>query len=239
MTNFISRAEADELCDGLIKEYAGHGSAVPVYIDIDGFVKDFLKCTVVYESITEDDKDRIGFTSDGNRPLRILKNGKVKEVVYPRNTIVLDKYLLNPNEFHHRRFVLGHEAGHILASRINPDSPACFHHFTDREKTDYTLNDMRERYNINEWQANMIAASLLMPRYVMINALKQFNGGRRLPIYGENIFHPREKAILNKMANALQVSHTALVIRLRDLGMLNRHDVSEYIQKELRLGGNS
>ena len=98
---------------------------------------------------------------------------------------------------------------------------------------------MRERYNINEWQANMIAASLLMPRYVMINALKQFNGGRRLPIYGENIFHPREKAILNKMANALQVSHTALVIRLRDLGMLNRHDVSEYIQKELRLGGNS
>ena len=239
MTNYISRAEADELCDELIKEYAGRGSTVPAFIDIDGFVRDFLKCTVLYESIAEDDKDRIGFTGDGKRPLSILKNGKVKKVVYPRNTIVLDKYLLNPNEDNHRRFILGHEAGHILASRINPDSPACFHHFTDRERMDYSMNDMRERYSIYEWQANIIGAALLMPRYVMIETLKRFNGGRRLPVYGENIFHPREKAILCKMANALRVSHTALVIRLRDIGMLNRHDVSEYIQKELRLGGGN
>lgn len=237
MTNYISRAEAEELCDELIKEYAGRGTSIPAFVDIDGFVKDFLKCTIVYETIVEDDKDRIGFTGDGKRPLRIFKNGKAKEVVYPRNTIVLDKYLLNPNEYNHRRFVLGHEAGHILASRINPDSPACFHHFVDLKKTNYTLNDIRERYSIYEWQANMIGASLLMPRYAMINMLKRFNGGRRLPVYGENIFHPREKTILSKMANALQVSHTALVIRLRDLGMLNRHEVSEYIQKELRLGG--
>ncbi len=236
MTNYISRAEADELCDGLITEYLGRGCSVPDYIDIDGFVRDFLKCTVIYESIAEKDKDRIGFTGDGKRPLRILKNGKVKEVVYPRNTIVLDKYLLNPNEYNHRRFVLGHEAGHILAGRINPDSPACFHHFHDNERA-YTFEDMKERYSIDEWQANILVAALLMPRFLMVDALKRFNGGRRLPVYGESVFHPREKTILNKMAGTLQVSHTALVIRLRDLGMLNRHDISEYIQKELRLGG--
>ena len=160
----------------------------------------------------------------------------MKAVIYPRNTIVLDKYLLHPNEESHRRFVLGHEAGHILAGQINPDSPACFHHFCSREQT-YTIEDMKERYSINEWQANIMAAALLMPRFLMLETLKKFNGGRRLPIYGECIFHPREKAILNKMANALQVSYTALVIRLKDLGMLNRHEVSEYIQKELRLGG--
>ena len=239
MINYISRAEADELCDGLIQQYIGNSSQIPAAINIDSFVRDFLRCTVIYESIAEKDQDRIGFTGDGKRPLRVLKNGKVKEIVYPRNTIVLDKYLLNPNEGNHRRFVLGHEAGHIIAGRINPESPACFHHFNDRERTVYTLDDMKERYSMNEWQANVIAAALLMPRFVMINTLKRFNGGRRLPVYGENIFHPREKAILNKMANALQVSHTALVIRLRDLGMLNRHDVSEYIQKELRLGGDT
>lgn len=237
MTNYISRAEADELCDGLIQQYIGNGSPVPTAINIDGFVRDFLRCTVIYESFAEEDRDRIGFNGDGKKALRILKNGKVKEIVYPRNTIVLDKYLLNPGEDNHRRFILGHEAGHILAGRINPDSPACFHHFNDRERTEYTMADMRERYSIYEWQANIIAAALLMPPFVMINALKRFNGGRRLPVYGENIFHPREKAILNKMATALQVSYTALVIRLRDLGMLKRHNVSEYIQKELKLGG--
>lgn len=238
MTNYISRAEADELCDGLIKQYIGSKDVTPAFVDIDGFVKDFLKCTVVYETIKEEEKDRIGFTSDGKRPLRILKNGEIKEIIYPKNTIVLDKYLLNPNESQHRRFVLGHEAGHIIAERIDPDCPACFHHFTDRKRMDcYSMTDMRERYSIFEWQANVIGAALLMPRYVMLNALKQFNGGRRLPVYGENIFHPREKTILQKMASSLRVSYTALVIRLRDLDMLKRHDVSEYIQKELGLGG--
>lgn len=239
MKNYISRAEADELCDGLIMEYIGRSAGVPSYVDIDGFVRDFLKCTVLYESIAETNEDRIGFTGDGKRALRIRKKGIIKEVVYPKNTIVLDKYLLNSNEDNHRRFVLGHEAGHILVNRIDPDSPACFHHFSDRERMNYSMDDMRERYSINEWQANVIAAALLMPRYVMINALKRFNGGRRLPVYGESIFHPREKAILSKMASSLRVSYTALIIRLRDLGMLNRHDVTDYIRKELRLGGGS
>ena len=44
---------------------------------------------------------------------------------------------------------------------------------------------------------------------------------------------------LQKMADALEVSYTALVIRLRGLGMLNHHDISEYIEKELQLGGNT
>jgi Zn-dependent peptidase ImmA (M78 family) len=236
LIGYISRAEADELCDGLIKEYIGSTEAVPSFVDIEGFIKGFLKCTIVYESIAETDEDRIGFTGDGKRSLRIRKNGRIKEVVYPRNTIVLDRYLLNSNEDSHRRFVLGHEAGHILVSRLDPDSPACFYHFTNRERKDYSIDDMRERYSINEWQANTIGAALLMPRYIMINTLKLFNGGRRLPVYGDNVFHPREKVILGKMADALRVSRTALIIRLRDLGMLNRHDVSEYIKKELRLG---
>ncbi|MCR5636234.1 MAG: ImmA/IrrE family metallo-endopeptidase [Clostridiales bacterium] len=237
MTNYISRAEAEELCDGLIQQYIGSKTVTPAFVNIDGFVKVFLKCKVVYETIREEEMDRIGFTADGIRPLRVLKSGKIRDIVYPRNTIVLDKYLLNLNECHHRRFVLGHEAGHIIAGRINPDSPACFHRFTDRERMDYSVADMRERYSVLEWQANVIGAALLMPRYVMLNTLNQFNGGRRLPVYGENIFHPREKTILQKMASSLRVSYTALVIRLRDLDMLKRHDVSEYIQKELGLGG--
>ena len=69
----------------------------------------------------------------------------------------------------------------------------------------------------------------------MHETLQRFNGGRRLPVYGESVFHPREKVILQKMADSLEVSFTALVIRLRGLGMLSYHDISEYIGKELQL----
>lgn len=239
MRNYISRVEAEELCNGLIKQYAGENSSIPSSVDIDDFVKNFLKCTVVYENIAEENLDRIGFTSDGKRPLHIFINGSVKKVIYPKNTIVLDKYLLNKAENNHRRFVLGHEAGHILLNKMYPDSSAGFHHFASRDYENYSIDDMRERYSIVEWQANMLSAALLMPSFVMIHALKKFNGGRRLPVYGNNIFNIREKTILNKMSKSLKVSYTALVIRLKDLGMLKHHDVSEYIQMELGLGGDT
>jgi len=236
LTNYISRAEADELCDGLIMEFAGKNKKLPDSIDIDRFVRDYLKCTVVYETIAEADKDCIAFASDGKRAIKIRINGIVSDVIYPKNTIVLDKYLLNKNENNRRRFALAHEAGHILANRINPDSPAYFHRFNDKER-DYTIEDFRERYNLNEWQANVFAAALLMPRCVIKEVLNKFNDGKTIPVYGENVFRPREKTILNKIADSLQVSYTALVIRLKTLNLLNRRDISEYIQKELRLGG--
>lgn len=86
-------------------------------------------------------------------------------------------------------------------------------------------------------ETNVIAAALLMPRFIVKDALVQFNGGRRLPVYGSNIFAVREKVILQKMAKSLGVSHTALIIRLRDLDALKYHDLSEFIDKELRPGG--
>ncbi len=238
MINYISQAETEELCEAMLNQYLGRDAPTPQSVDIDGFVRDYLKCTILYETFSEDDPNKIGFVGDGRTPLKIKRNGKVISVVIPFKTIVLDRYLLQPEEHTHRRFTLGHEAGHIISMQINPDSAACFHRTHDKERK-YTLKEMQEMYNINEWQANTFSASLLMPRPVMRNTLERFNKGKRLPVYGEAVFHPREKVILQKMASALEVSFTALVIRLRGLGMLNYHDISEYIKEELHLGGDT
>ncbi len=236
MINYISKAEAEELCEAMLQQYFGKGIPMPSSIDIDGFVRDYLKCTVRYETFTEDDPNKIGFVSDGRTPLKIRRNGKVLSVVFPVKTIVLDRYLLRPEEHTHRRFTLGHEAGHIIAIRLNPNITACFHKTFDKER-EYTLKEIQELYSISEWQANTFSASLLMPRPVMQDTLKRFNGGKRLPVYGESVFHPREKVILQKIADSLDVSFTALVIRLRELGMLSHHNISEFVEKELFFGG--
>lgn len=236
MKNYMSYAEADELCDGLVREYLGKAAPIPHCIDIEGFVRDFLKCPVVYENFAEDDPNKLGFLSDGRSPLKIRKNGRILAVIFPINTIVLDRFLLRPEESNRKRFTLSHEVGHFLANRISPPTAPCFHRPYDSEK-EYKKADLREQLTLDEWQANTLGASLLMPRFVMQKALKDFNSGRRLPVYGEGVFHPREKVIINKMADSLCVSYTALIIRLRSLGMLNPHPISEYIQKELRLGG--
>ena len=150
-------------------------------------------------------------------PLRVSDGGVVEQRVYPKYTVVLEKYLLRPGEEARRRFTLAHEAGHIIASQLDPHANACFHRDIDAERL-YTAEELRQRMSLSEWQANMLAGCLLMPRFIVKNALIQYNNGRKLPVYGTSVFRPREKEILGQMTRRLGVSRTALTIRLRDLG---------------------
>lgn len=150
-------------------------------------------------------------------PLRVSDGGVVEQRVYPKYTVVLEKYLLRPGEEARRRFTLAHEAGHIIASQLDPHANACFHRDIDTERL-YTAEELRQRMSLSEWQANMLAGCLLMPRFIVKNALIQYNNGRKLPVYGTSVFRPREKEILGQMTRRLGVSRTALTIRLRDLG---------------------
>ena len=190
MINFISQAEIEELCEAMLSQYRGRDAPTPQRVDIDGFVQDYLKCTIRYEAFAEDDPNKIGFAGDGRSALKIKRNGQAVSVVFPFKTIVLDRYLLRPEEHTHRRFTLGHEAGHLISMRINPESAACFHRTHDRERT-YSLQEMQEMYSIHEWQANTFSGSLLMPRPLMHETLQRFNGGRRrICLSSERKGHP-------------------------------------------------
>ena len=144
MTNYISRAEADELCDELIRQFMGDTDH-ELCVDIDCFVTHYLRCPVVYENFAEDDPDKIGFASDGVQPLRVRTNGRTLEQVYPQRTIVLDRVLLNPGEEYRRRFTIAHEAGHIIASRMDPNVHAGFHRVHDECRL-YTAEELRQKY---------------------------------------------------------------------------------------------
>ena len=224
MTSYISRTEADELCDELIRQFVGGDTKEATAVDIDSFVATFLKCPILYENYAEGDPDKIGFTSDGVCPLRVSDGGVVEQRVYPKYTVVLEKYLLRPGEEARRRFTLAHEAGHIIASQLDPHANACFHRDIDAERL-YTAEELRQRMSLSEWQANMLAGCLLMPRFIVKNALIQYNNGRKLPVYGTSVFRPREKEILGQMTRRLGVSRTALTIRLRDLGAFQYREV--------------
>ena len=235
MRNFLSRAEADEICDGLMERY--HAEKGVSCVDIDGFVKDVLRCPVFYEAFAEKDLDKIGFCGDGISKLKVYREGKPVSVVFPRDTIVLERYLLRAEEQNRRRFTLAHEAGHVLANRMGAGQTAHFHRPYDTDRV-YAIEELKERLSMAEWQANTLAASLLMPRFLVRQELERHTEGKCLPVYGERVFRPQEKAILSEMAQAMGVSYTALVIRLDNLGVLSHHPLSEYLSKELGLGGD-
>lgn len=228
MQVYISNKEIAEIATSLVK--LSGGQATLKFIDIDAITK-YLGITVIYERIAEDDSDKIGFISNGSPLLTVARNGKKVKITFPSETIVLDKFLLRPEEENRRRFTLAHEISHLLINRADPMySAACFNRVYDSERS-YDYQELQERMTLGECQANTMAAMILMPLEVMTSSVYKHFRRKRIPIYGENVFLPEHKPLLQKMAQELGVSYTAMTIQLRKYGLLEVKDMSEYFAK--------
>ena len=65
MSIYMSRAELEEISEGLIKVYAQRfNNRVIQSIDIEHFITQFLMLKIEYSSFAEDDAGRIGFLAD-------------------------------------------------------------------------------------------------------------------------------------------------------------------------------
>ena len=237
---YMSRAELEEISEGLITAYANKFSnRVIQSIDIEHFITEFLMLRIEYASFAEDDAGRIGFLADGATPLLVHQDGKIIPFVFPKDTIVLDKFLLAEKEQGRRRFTMAHEASHhILSKMYAMPSEGRFHAEYDSERS-YSKEELAQMFASVEWQADTMGASLLMPRRIIENALAKYNQSNPIRVYGDNTITSKDKAVIRRMAAYIGVSYTALVIRLRDMGLFEYHNILEYISNELNLGGVS
>ena len=81
---YMSRAELEEISEGLITAYANKFSnRVIQSIDIEHFITEFLMLRIEYASFAEDDAGRIGFLADGATPLLVHQDGKIIPFVFP------------------------------------------------------------------------------------------------------------------------------------------------------------
>ena len=240
MSIYMSRAELEEISEGLITAYTNKFSnRVIQFIDIEHFITEFLMLRIEYASFAEDDAGRIGFLADGATPLLIHQDGKIIPFVFPKDTIVLDKFLLAEKEQGRRRFTMAHEASHhILSKMYAMPSEGRFHTEYDSERS-YSKEELAQMFASVEWQADTMGASLLMPRRIIENALAKYNQSNPIRVYGDNTITAKDKAVIRRMAAYIGVSYTALVIRLRDMGLFEYHNILEYISNELNLGGVS
>ena len=119
MSIYMSRAELEEISEDLIKVYNQRFyNRMIQSIDIEHFITEFLMLKIEYTSFAEDDAGRIGFLADGETPLLIHQEGKIIPFVFPKDTIVLDKFLLSEKKQGRRRFTMAHEASHHMLHRL-------------------------------------------------------------------------------------------------------------------------
>ena len=229
----FSYEQLDELGEGLIRQYLGRKADSVFCVDIEGFVTDFLCLPLLYRTFAEKDSDKIGFISDGITPLVVYERQKIVPTVYDKGTIVIEKFLRRETESGRRRFTISHESAHFVMDRTLPQ--ASFHREYDCERI-YTSAELKSLFSFKETQIDRMGAALLMPRFMVRNVAEVFGVPNGIPIYGDNILRAADHLLIQEMANAMGASFTAFLIRLRELGLLQRHDISEYITHEMGLG---
>ena len=237
MKCFISTQEIEALGEGLSRDYIEKTKRRnSMCFDIEGFITDYLGLSICYESFAEDDSSKIGFLANGITPLLVFRNNVPMPVVFPKNTIVIEKCLLKDKESSRRRFTLAHEAAHAILEKHANAQMSCFHSSFDKD-ADYSKEDLQRIFSLNEVFANRLGASILMSQCLIAKALEKYNDGRRIRIYNGGVLAQKEKITIQKMADCLGVSFPALFIRLRELNLFEHRPIDEYVRENLHLGG--
>ena len=112
----------------------------------------------------------------------------------------------------------------------------CFKRCYDKERA-YDLAEMRERFNLGETQVDRLGSILIMPRFLMEQTLRDYRFSLVLPVYGDNVLRSRDKLLLQKMADAVGASYSAFFNRLKELNMIERHTIDEYLELEMNFEG--
>ena len=231
MNEYLKNRELEELGDGIVRRFlsSSGGTGAERCIDIDGLARS-LGLNVVYHPFAEEDPDKVGFLADGYTTLMIRKDGRADPFLFPLGTVVVDSYLLREEESGRRRFTIAHEVAPHVMNRHRPMPQ--FHRFFDPERA-YTAEELGRQLNWVENRADRLAAVILMPGFTVSLALNDFNRGERVRIYGENVLADRERKVIHKMAAQVGASFTAMMIRLRELDLLEYRPLIEYLDKAI------
>jgi|GEM_PF-286903 len=238
--NYFNDKQIDSICNVLTDNYTEkkfEEGFIINRINIEEFVEKILGAKVVYESIdsnslVEVDKedDCMGFCSDGIQALPVIRNGKSEWVVFPKDTIVIDKYLTtNPNLDNRRRFCIAHEAGHIIKNRMTGKVQAEFNHVGGVVLT--SAPAMKKRYSYHELEANKFAASILMPEAMVAMLMLKLYDGEKIVKYQGDILAGEDVKKIKYMAEVFGVAYETMFIRLKDMGYLIDGILETYVEE--------
>ena len=157
--------------------------------------------------------------------------GHVEEVVFEKDTIVLDNCLTLPGNNNRKRFTIGHEAGHVIKSRLYGTNESRFYHAGG--VLIETRDEMDERFSISEVEANNIAANLLMPESTIKLLMEVLYKSEKLIQYDECFLDRVDSSKVSVLASIMGVSFTAMFYRLKSLGFVERGVLATFVEENV------
>lgn len=189
---------------------------------IDQFASEYLRLDVSYVDLSFDE-DLCGLTAYEDSEYIYEENGKQKRMEIKKNQILLDSEFVLPDKIHtlcgKRRFTLAHECAHHLLYQLEDEDRKIALRKQYAERRAYSLRELKNREDQNEWQANALGAAILMPEKEMRRAMSYYAYFPCIISY-DGTFDELDNRLITKLCEAFRVSKTAMKIRLKELGYI-------------------
>lgn len=219
----ISRVKIDDLAQRIIFQYKEEfvpKSHLCYNIDVNKLAS-LLGYTIDYQYLTQDGSI-LGKTASGRMWITVYDSDNT-EMFYELDgkTILIEKRLLfSPRNIGRKNFTIAHELAHQIINHAFPES----YGVNCRVFCDYrrSVKPKKKVVDWHEWQADVLAASLLLPSDAITDAMFIFGLGEKMKVLSRKYSQYNYERFCD-MAEYLQVSKTALAYRMEQLGLLDRN----------------
>lgn len=182
-----------------------------------------LGLTVDYVHLSYDESI-LGLTSFGELGVQIFENDDDEAFYFLDGKTVLVEYDLKyDSKLRGRRnFTLMHEGSHQIFKKLFPNDygitqkSAGAHYYKANSERNKPIADWEE------WQANTLAAAILLPKNLIEQGMFLFGLGSEIECLNK-IYRPAEYERYAALADFLGCSKKALAIRMKQLGLLKKN----------------
>lgn len=162
----------------------------------------------------------LGVTAPDEQYVSVYDNKQECCYYLDGNTILIDTRLCaSAKTIGRKNYTLAHEIAHQVLYKAFPDAYAS----ATRIMCDYrrTPNTRKKVTNWTEWQADALAAALLLPKDAILDGMFLFSLGEHINTLSRK-YTPNKYDNFCYLATALGVSQSALAYRMEQLGLLDR-----------------
>ena len=181
---------------------------------------DVLGLEVDYQ-IPSLDGSILGVTSPDEQYVPVYYDSEECYYYLDGNTILIDARLCaSPKTVGRKNYTLAHEIAHQILYKAFPDAYGS----ARRLMCDYrrTPENRRKVTDWTEWQADVLAAALLMPKDAVLDGMFLAGLGEHIGTLSQK-YTPNKYDSFCRLAEALGVSRSALAFRMERLGLLDKN----------------
>lgn len=228
---YLSREQIEQIAEGIIQQYKN--AVVPekhLCYSVDPTeLASLLGYTIDYQYLTRDGSI-LGKTASGRMWITVFDSDQT-EMLYDldgRTLLVEKRLLFSPRNTGRKNFTIAHELAHQIINRSFPEHSG----MDQRVFCDYrrSVKPRKKVADWREWQADALAAALLLPLDAVTDAMFIFGLGENLKVLSRKYSQYNYERFCD-MAEYLQVSRTALAYRMEQFGLLERNLLVEEAQK--------